>query len=119
MAIVSGYTTLLFTLVLILRFGVSPGILSSPTPNPPSTTLRGLYALACIIASLIGGAAGVFFYDQTKYLVPAMGGFGFGWFIEACKESGATGNSIVGRWGLIGGELHVETTIHLRFEGPS
>ena len=127
MAVVSGYTVLLFTLVIILRFGrvylslcaivfltdpgafvthsVSPGISQSPTPNPPSTTLRGLYTLACIIASLIGAGAGVFFYNQTKYLVPAMGGFALGWFIEACKDNGATGGSIVGRWGLIGGQL--------------
>jgi len=66
--------------------------------------LRGLYTLACIIASLIGAGVGVFFYNQTKYLVPAMGGFAFAWFIEACKSSGATGDSIVGRWGLIIGE---------------
>jgi hypothetical protein len=34
-----------------------------------------------------------------------MGGFGLGWFIETFKGNGTTGGSIVGRWGLIGGEF--------------
>jgi hypothetical protein len=75
--------------------------------------LRGLYTLACIIASLIGAGVGVFFYNQTKYLVPAMGGFAFAWFIEACKSSGATGDSIVGRWGLIIGKSAWGLTLEL------
>jgi hypothetical protein len=74
--------------------------------------LRGLYALACIISSLIGAGAGVFFYDQTKYLIPAMGGFAFAWFIEGCKSSGATGDSVVGRWGLIIGESGVRYRVN-------
>ncbi|GHJ88375.1 hypothetical protein NliqN6_4777 [Naganishia liquefaciens] len=102
MAIVSGYSVLLFTLVLILRFGVEAKMLP-PSPQYPTATERGLYCLASVIAAIIGSGIGLFFYKYTRYWVCAMGGFALGWFIMACKAGGVTGNSIVGRWGLIGG----------------
>lgn len=123
MAIVSGYSCLLFTLVLILRFGqvkvgsplhtlADPAFgrlsvetkLNPPSPQYPGATERGLYCLACIIAAILGSGLGLFFYKYTRYWVCAMGGFALGWFIMALKAGGVTGNSIVGRWGLIGGE---------------
>ncbi|KAK6908218.1 hypothetical protein I203_102219 [Kwoniella mangroviensis CBS 8507] len=100
-AISSGYALMLFTLVMVLRFGVEPNI-QPPSPNPPSTTLRGLYLLACIIASFFGGAAGIFLYPFAKYWVSAIGGFTFGWFLLATRQGGLI-TSVLGRWGLLGG----------------
>ncbi|KAJ9106093.1 hypothetical protein QFC21_001233 [Naganishia friedmannii] len=109
MAIVSGYSCLLFTLVLILRFGVEAK-LNPPSPQYPGATERGLYCLACIIAAIIGSGIGLFFFKYARYWVCGLGGFALGWFIMAFKAGGVTGNSIVGRWGLIGG-LSVVTFI--------
>ena len=129
MAIVSGYSVLLFTLVLILRFGYvcvrfqnAPltflscprsveAKMAPPSPQYPTATERGLYCLASIIAAIIGSGIGLFFFKYTRYWVCAMGGFALGWFIMACKAGGVTGNSIVGRWGLIGGKW---TAVSLR-----
>lgn len=91
---------------MVLSRSVEPGISQSPTPNPPSTTLRGLFTLAVILSSFIGAGVGVFFYNQTKYFVGFAGGFVLGWYVEALKGGGVTGDSIVGRWGLIGGKHH-------------
>lgn len=109
MAIVSGYSCLLFTLVLILRFGVEAK-LNPPSPQYPGATERGLYCLACIIAAVIGSGIGLFFFKYARYWVCGLGGFALGWFIMAFRAGGVTGNSIVGRWGLIGG-LSVVTFI--------
>ncbi|WVW84646.1 hypothetical protein I302_106680 [Kwoniella bestiolae CBS 10118] len=100
-AISSGYAMMLFTLVMVLRFGVEPN-LQPPSPNPPSTTLRGLYLLACIISAFFGGAAGIFLYTFAKYWVSAIGGFTFGWFLLATRQGGLI-TSVLGRWGLLGG----------------
>ena len=91
----------LFTLVLILRFGVTPA-LQGPSPNPPSTTLRGLYLLACFISSVVGSALGIFFFNFTKFWVSACGGFAFGWFLLATKSGGLAAD-VLGRWGILGG----------------
>ncbi|WRT67799.1 uncharacterized protein IL334_004773 [Kwoniella shivajii] len=99
-AISTGYALMLFTLVMVLRFGVEPN-LQPPSPNPPSTTLRGLYLLACIIASFFGAAAGIFLYSFAKYWVSAIGGFTFGWFLLATRQGGLI-DSVLGRWGLLG-----------------
>ncbi|ORY28458.1 hypothetical protein BCR39DRAFT_468244 [Naematelia encephala] len=101
LAIASGYSVMLFTLVLILRFGVQPN-LQPPSPNPPSTTLRGLYLLACIISSSLGAALGIFLFNFAKYWVSAAGGFAFGWFLLATRSGGLI-DSVLGRWGLLGG----------------
>jgi hypothetical protein len=79
--------------------------MAPPSPHYPTATERGLYCLASIIAAIIGSGIGLFFYKYTRYWVCAMGGFALGWFIMACKAGGVTGNSIVGRWGLIGGKF--------------
>lgn len=73
-----------------------------PSPQYPSTTLRGLYLLACVIASLFGAAIGIFFFNFSKYWVSAAGGFVFGWFLLATREGGLI-QSVLGRWGLMGG----------------
>lgn len=57
----------------------------------------------------------MFFYNQTKFFVGACGGFAFGWFLEAVRESGLTDGSIVGRWGLIGGEFKSRASERRRF----
>ncbi|WWC70742.1 uncharacterized protein I206_104693 [Kwoniella pini CBS 10737] len=100
-AISSGYALMLFTLVMVLRFGVEPN-LQPPSPNPPNTTLRGLYLLACIISAFFGGAIGIFLYSFAKYWVSAIGGFTFGWFLLATRQGGLI-TSVLGRWGLLGG----------------
>lgn len=75
--------------------------LQPPSPNPPSTTLRGLYLLACIISSFFGAAIGVFFFTFAKHWVSAAGGFAFGWFLLATRHGGLV-SSTLGRWGLLG-----------------
>lgn len=76
--------------------------LQPPSPNPPSTTLRGLYLLACIIISFFGAAIGIFFFNLAKYFVSAAGGFAFGWFLLATRHGGLV-PSVIGRWFLLGG----------------
>lgn len=100
-AVVTGYCLMLFTLVLILRFGVEPN-LQPPSPNPPSRTLRGLYLLAGVISAFFGGALGVFLYTMAKHWVSAAGGFVFGWFLLATRKGGLVDN-VIGRWFLLGG----------------
>lgn len=77
--------------------------LSPPSPVAPSNALRGLYLLATAIATLIGAALGIFFYTFTKYWVGAAGGFAFGWFLLALRKGGLVGQSVGGRWGIVGG----------------
>jgi uncharacterized membrane protein YbjE (DUF340 family) len=71
-----------------------------PSPKYPTTTLRGLYLLACVISSFFGAAAGIFFFNFSKYWVSA-GGFTFGWFLLATREGGLI-TTVLGRWGLMG-----------------
>ncbi|KIR68578.1 hypothetical protein I312_100331 [Cryptococcus bacillisporus CA1280] len=100
LAVASGLAFFLFTLVMILRFGVEPN-LAPPSPHPPSATLRGLYLLACLISSFIGAGLGIFFFNFTKYAISAAGGFTFGWFLLALRQGGLI-TSVVGRWALLG-----------------
>lgn len=72
-----------------------------PSPRYPSTTMRGLYLLACVISSFFGAAFGIFFFKVSKYWVSAAGGFTFGWFLLATREGGLI-TSVIGRWGLLG-----------------
>jgi hypothetical protein len=72
-----------------------------PSPRYPSTTMRGLYLLACIISSFFGAAFGIFFFNFSKYWVSAAGGFTFGWFLLATRDGGLI-TSVIGRWGLLG-----------------
>lgn len=76
--------------------------LQPPSPNPPSTTLRGLYLLAGIIAAFIGAGLGLFLYKFAKYFVATAGGFTFAWYLLATKSGGLI-SSVLGRWGLLGG----------------
>ena len=76
--------------------------LQPPSPNPPSTLLRGLYLLACIIAAFIGAGIGIFFFNVSKYFVSAAGGFTFGWYLLELRAGGLI-TSVLGRWGLLGG----------------
>ena len=76
--------------------------LQPPSPNPPNTTLRDLYLLACIISAFIGAGIGIFFFNIAKYFVSAAGGFTFGWFLLETRQGGLI-TSVVGRWGLLGG----------------
>ena len=117
LAIISAYSVMLFCLVMILRFGsvgdigygshiklnyqisVEPD-LQPPSPTPPSTTLRGLYLLACIISSIFGAAIGIFFFTFAKYWVSAVGGFTFGWFLLAIRQNGLV-TDVFGRWALL------------------
>ena len=92
---------MLFTLVMILRFGVEPSF-QPPSPSPPSRTLRGLYLLACIISAFIGAGLGIFLFNLARYFVAAAGGFAFGWFLLETRSGGLI-QSVVGRWGLLGG----------------
>ncbi|KAL7423089.1 hypothetical protein Q5752_002388 [Cryptotrichosporon argae] len=101
LAIATGYSLSLFTLVLILSLGVEPAI-QPPSPNPPTTAMRGLYLLACAIACMIGSGLGVFFFNIARHWIGAVGGFAFGWFLLATKAGGLV-DTIAGRWGLIGG----------------
>lgn len=83
--------------------------LQPPSPNPPSQTLRGLYLLACIVATFIGAGIGVFLFNIAKYSVSAAGGFTFGWFLLEVQAGGLI-TSVLGRWGLLGG-LTVASTL--------
>lgn len=92
---------MVFTLVMILALGVSPA-LQPPSPKPPTSLLRGLYLLACVLSAFVGAGLGVFLYKLAKYWVNAAGGFAFAWYLLALRPGGTIENPI-GRWGLIGG----------------
>ncbi|ORX40061.1 hypothetical protein BD324DRAFT_254203 [Kockovaella imperatae] len=101
LAICSGYALMLFTLVMILRFGVQPD-LQPPSPSPPTTTMRGLFLLAGVIASCIGAGLGVFLYKFARYGISAAGGFTFAWYLLATKSGGLV-HGVLDRWCLLGG----------------
>lgn len=86
---------------MILICGSVEPNLQPPSPSPPSTTLRGLYLLACIIAAFFGAALGIFFFTFSKYFVSAAGGFTFGWFLLAIHRGGLV-DSVLGRGGMLG-----------------
>jgi len=83
-----------------LNNSVEPAM-QPPSPRYPSTTMRGLYLLACVISSFFGAAFGIFFFNFSKYWVSAAGGYTFGWFLLATREGGLI-TSVIGRWGLLG-----------------
>lgn len=83
-------------------YSVEPA-LTPPSPSPPSSLTRGLYALACIIAAVLGSAIGIFFWRYAKYLVCGAGGFALGWFVLALHTGGVASGNLIARWGIIGG----------------
>jgi hypothetical protein len=89
-----------FVLDSQLNHSVEPAM-QPPSPRYPSTTMRGLYLLACVISSFFGAAFGIFFFNFSKYWVSAAGGFTFGWFLLATRDGGLI-TSVIGRWGLLG-----------------
>ena len=80
--LIGFYTLSLVCLCLILRFGVLQAV------NPPSTTLRGLFVLACTVAGIAGGGVTIFFWQATKYFIGAWGGLAFGFWIQCFRDGG-------------------------------
>ncbi|KAH8102526.1 hypothetical protein BXZ70DRAFT_1063314 [Cristinia sonorae] len=80
--LIGFYTLSLVCLVLILKFGVLPSV------NPPSTTVRGLFVLACTVAGVAGGGIAIFFWKAAKYFIGAWGGLAFGWWIQCFRDGG-------------------------------
>ncbi|KAI0094952.1 hypothetical protein BDY19DRAFT_988740 [Irpex rosettiformis] len=80
--LIGFYTLSLVCLCLILRFGVLQAV------NPPSTTLRGLFVLACTVAGIAGGGVTIFFWKATKYFIGAWGGLAFGLWIQCFRDGG-------------------------------
>ncbi|KAF8898855.1 hypothetical protein BD779DRAFT_1607517 [Infundibulicybe gibba] len=70
--LIGFYTLSLVCIVLILKFGVLPAV------NPPSSTLRGMFVLASIVAGIAGGAISIFFWKAARYFIGGWGGFAFG-----------------------------------------
>ncbi|KAF7799251.1 hypothetical protein EIP86_010483 [Pleurotus ostreatoroseus] len=89
--LIGFYTLSLVCLVLILKFGVLQAV------NPPSTTLRGLFVLACCVAGIAGGAVSIFFWKATRYFIGAWGGFAFALWIQ-CFRNGGLIHPIGFRW---------------------
>ncbi|KAI0687762.1 hypothetical protein BC835DRAFT_1419672 [Cytidiella melzeri] len=80
--LIGFYTLSLVCLCLILKFGVLQAV------NPPSTTLRGLFVLACTVAGIAGGGVTIFFWKATKYFIGAWGGLAFGLWIQCFRDGG-------------------------------
>ncbi|KIP12493.1 hypothetical protein PHLGIDRAFT_124031 [Phlebiopsis gigantea 11061_1 CR5-6] len=80
--LVGFYTLSLVCFVLILRFGVLEAV------NPPSTTLRGLFVLACTVAGFVGGGVAIFFWKATRYFIGAWGGLAFALWIQCFRDGG-------------------------------
>lgn len=89
--VIGLYTFALVCLVLILKFGVLQAV------NPPSTTVRGLFMLACGVAGIAGGGIAIFFWQATRYFVGAWGGFVFAMWIQ-CFRAGGLISPIGLRW---------------------
>ncbi|EKM61226.1 uncharacterized protein PHACADRAFT_247701 [Phanerochaete carnosa HHB-10118-sp] len=80
--LIGFYTLSLVCFVLILRFGILQAV------NPPSTTLRGLFVLACCVAGIAGGGVTIFFWKATRYFIGAWGGFAFALWIQCFRDGG-------------------------------
>ncbi|KAI1793851.1 hypothetical protein LXA43DRAFT_177906 [Ganoderma leucocontextum] len=80
--IIGFYTLSLVCFVLILRFGVLQAI------NPPSTTIRGLFVLSCVVAGVAGGGIAIFFWKAAKYFTGAWGGFALALWIQCFRDGG-------------------------------
>jgi len=110
--LIGFYTLSLVCFVLILKFGVLGAV------NLPSTTLRGLFVLAAVVAGAAGGAITIFFWKITKYFIGAWGGFAFGLFIQCMRNGGLIG-PVGYRWimyigcGVVGFCLCTIPKIHL------
>ncbi|KAF9787219.1 hypothetical protein BJ322DRAFT_708870 [Thelephora terrestris] len=80
--LIGFYTLSLVCLVLILQFGVLQQV------HPPSSTLRGLFVLACVVAGGAGGAITIFFWKLSRYLIGGWGGFSLALFIQCFRDGG-------------------------------
>ncbi|KAG8219724.1 hypothetical protein J3R82DRAFT_692 [Butyriboletus roseoflavus] len=89
--LIGFYSLSLVCFVLIVKFGILPAV------NPPSTTLQGMFVLACAVAGIMGGAFTIFFWKATKYFIGAWGGFAFGLWIQ-CFRNGGLIPSVGLRW---------------------
>ena len=88
-------------LVLILKFGVLDQV------NPPGTTLRGLFVLACVVAGGAGGAVTIFFWKLSRYLIGGWGGFALALFIQ-CFRNGGLIHEIGFRWIMFIGRSEIK-----------
>lgn len=80
------YTLAIAVAAIILKLGVEER--EEQQLSLPSSKLRGLYLFACIVAGFCGGAIAIFFWQATKYMIGAMGGFVFAMWIQAMRHSG-------------------------------
>ncbi|KAF9517462.1 hypothetical protein BS47DRAFT_1290692 [Hydnum rufescens UP504] len=91
------YGFALVTFALIYKFGVINHV--NAGGNPPSPTLRGLYVLACCVTGVVGGGVAIFFWQTSKYLIGAWGGFAVGLYIQ-CFHDGGLIKAVGLRWVL-------------------
>ncbi|KAH9968856.1 hypothetical protein BC827DRAFT_1121974 [Russula dissimulans] len=80
--LIGFYTLSLVCFSLIVKFGILHAI------NPPSKTLRGMFVLACFVAGGAGGGFAIFFWQTTKYLIGAWGGFALGLWVQCFRDGG-------------------------------
>ncbi|KAK0532081.1 hypothetical protein OC835_003456 [Tilletia horrida] len=90
------YVLAISTLCAILSLGVEKGV------NPPSTTVRGLFLLACLIAGIVGGILFILFYTWAAFAVCGLGGFAFALWLQALKSNGLI-EPLGVRWILLAG----------------
>lgn len=99
--LIGFYTLSLVCLVLILKFGVLDQV------HPPSTTLRGLFVLACAVAGGAGGAITIFFWKLSRYLIGGWGGFALALFVQ-CFRNGGLIREIGYRWIMFIGQFAIK-----------
>ena len=80
------YTLALAVAAIILKLAIENR--EAQELSLPDSKLRGLYLFACIISGFCGGAIAIFFWQATKYLIGALGGFVFAMWIQAMGHSG-------------------------------
>lgn len=103
--LIGFYTLALVCLVLILQFGVLEQV------HPPSTTLRGLFVLACVVAGGAGGAITIFFWKLSRYLIGGWGGFALALFIQCFRDGGLI-REIGYRWIMFIGKFGGAPVVH-------
>ncbi|CED84417.1 Domain of unknown function DUF4203 [Phaffia rhodozyma] len=90
------YAGALVTVTILLHYALPP-----TTQSPPRELIRGVFVLIAALVGIIAGAAGVVSFNKSKFAIPPIGGFSFGWFLMATKQGGLTGQSLLWRWVLI------------------